>query len=35
MRTGLKRLLVRGYCHGWIRAEVVAVGFWLFQLKGA
>lgn len=35
MRMGLKWLVMLGYCHGWVQADVVSVVFRLFGLKGA
>lgn len=34
MRMGLKWLVMLGYCHGVIEADVVAVVFRLFRLQG-
>jgi hypothetical protein len=35
MRSGMKRLLVRGYCHGWLSAATVTWVFKRFRLQGA
>jgi hypothetical protein len=35
MRMGIKRLLMFGYCHGWIAAETVTAAFQLLRLRGA
>jgi hypothetical protein len=35
MRSGLKRLVVWGYCLGWIPADRVATVFKRFGLQGA
>lgn len=33
-RTMAKRVLLGGYCHGWIPAFVVTAGFRLLRLRG-
>lgn len=35
MRSAVKRLVMWGYCHGWVAAGVVEAMFRLFGLKGA
>ena len=35
MRTAVKRLVMLGYCHGWLAAGVVEAAFRVFGLKGA
>lgn len=35
MRTVAKRLVMFGYCHGWIAAGAVEVAFRVMRLQGA